>query len=276
MAVVFVVMTITAVTFGSTSFAFAQTGPATGGEAGWRQRGPGGPGDGIMGGGRARPVVIGTVSAVNGSTLTVSGHEGFATGTAATTYTVDAANAKVTKDRATSSVANIAVGDTVAVSGTLSGTNVTATDIRDGVMPQGKGGPGMMGERGKGRGNASSTDALAGIQGNGQPVVGGTVSSVNGATVVITNKSNVTYTIDATSAKITQKGAAVTTAALKTGDQVVVQGTVNGTSIVATTIIDQGQIPAQGTGTGPAPKHAGGIGGFFGAIGGFFGHLFGF
>ena len=50
----------------------------------------------------------------------------------------------VTKNNTASSVASIAVGDTVMVQGTVSGTNVTATTIRDGI-----GAPGTKSGAGK-------------------------------------------------------------------------------------------------------------------------------
>ena len=56
---------------------------------------------GSMGQGRGgmgmKPAVIGTVSAVNGDTITLSGHQGFGSTTTAVIYTVDATNAKITK-----------------------------------------------------------------------------------------------------------------------------------------------------------------------------------
>ena len=72
------------------------------------------------------------VTEVNGTALSVNSIPGkmrnnSSTATTATTYTVDASNAEVTKNAATSSVSSIAVGDTVMVQGTISGTNITAT-----------------------------------------------------------------------------------------------------------------------------------------------------
>jgi hypothetical protein len=79
-----------------------------------------------------KPVVRGSVTAINGMILSV-------TNASSTVYSVDATNATVTKINSTSTpqsitVANIAVGDTVSVMGTISGNAVTATSIRDGVM----------------------------------------------------------------------------------------------------------------------------------------------
>jgi hypothetical protein len=209
-----------------------------------------------MMGGRA-PGVFGTVSAVSGNTLTVTSKGGPNSSSTATTYTVDASNATVMKDNATSSVSNIAVGDNVMVQGTVSGTNVTATRIEDGI-PQGMG---------KGGG------AVASFQGNGEPVVGGSVSAINGDSLTVTNKSNVTYTVDATNATIMKGNATSSLSAIATGDNVLVQGTVNGTAVTATTVIDQGAASSSTTSGGPMMR---GMGGFFGAIGGFFQHLFGF
>ena len=86
-----------------------------------------------------KPVVFGTVSAINGNILTINGRQGFGTTTPAVTFTVDATKAKIIKNNATSSVASIVIGDTVLVQGTISGTNVTATIIRDGALMRGLG-----------------------------------------------------------------------------------------------------------------------------------------
>ena len=83
-------------------------------------------------GAHAKNGVMGTVSAVNGTTLTVTS-KGFGKSPTATTYTVDASSATVTKSGTASSVSVIAVGDTVMVRGTVSGTSVTAKTIMDGM-----------------------------------------------------------------------------------------------------------------------------------------------
>jgi len=200
--------------------------------------------DGVMmGGARGGRGIGGTVASISGTTLTVTGKTGPNGGTA-TTYTVDASNATVTKSGASSSVLGIAVGDTVMVQGTVSGTNVTATSIRDGQAPS--------------------------IQGNGQPVVAGKVTSVSGTTLTIANNSNTPYTIDASSAKVTQGQNTITTSNINTGDTVIVQGTVNGTSVVASSVIDQTR-PASTTSSSSGQQNPG----FFGSIGQFFMHLFG-
>ncbi len=110
--------------------AFAQTpGQGWSGRAGTGMHRPA---NGMMG---TRPAVVGTVSAITGDSLTVTS-KGFgknASTTPATAYVVDATNATVFKNNATSSVSAIVVGDTVAVQGSVSGTAVTATTIRDGL-----------------------------------------------------------------------------------------------------------------------------------------------
>ena len=208
----------------------------------------------MMGGARGGRGIGGTVASVSGTTLTVTSKAGPNGGTA-TTYTVDASSATVTKSGATSSVSGIAVGDTVMVQGTVSGTSVTATSISDGQFGKG----GMSGQ-------------TPSIQGNGQPIVAGKVATISGTTLTITNNSNVTYTIDASSAKVTQGQNTITTSNINTGDTIIAQGTVNGTSVVASSVIDQTR-PAGTTTTTPGQQSNPG---FFGSIGQFFMHLFGF
>lgn len=231
----------------------------------------GGKGFGMTRGGFRGSGVFGTVSAVNGSTLTVvskmrqKGAPNNTTTTTPTTvtYTVLATNATITKNGASGNISSILVGDTVMVQGTVSGTSVTAKTIRDG-MPQNS----------IGKGNQIGTLT----EGNGQPVIGGNVTVISGNILTVVNKSNVTYTVDATSAKIEKDGATSAVGNIVVGDRVVVQGAVNGNSITATTIIDEpasAQAPT-GTTTGTNPSNQGQHRGFFGAIGDFFGKIFGF
>lgn len=274
--------------------AFAQT--SVGANVGATVNVQGGVRDGANGGARFGGMpgggIFGTVSAINGTTLTVTGNShpmrpmGSATGTAPssaaapapTVYTVDASNATVYKGSATTtaSVASIAVGDTVMVQGTVSGTNVAATVIRDGMFRM----PSAGGRNFMGHGASSTPSGTPIVQGNGEPVVGGSVTAVSGTTLTITNASNVTYTIDAANATVVVKGATSTVANIATGDNLIVQGAVNGNAVTASSIIDQGQKPAASSGnassTHPGAGMGAGIGGFFGAIGGFFKHLFGF
>ena len=63
--------------------------------------------------------------------------------------------------------------------------------------------------------------------------------------MTVTNKSNVTYTVDATNAKIVQGQNTIAVSNVAVGDSVVVQGTVNGNSITASSVIDQKARPLE-------------------------------
>jgi hypothetical protein len=268
--------------------AFAQTsvnvGASVGAQVGIHDGANGGR---RFGGGSMMPAgVFGTVTAINGDTLTVTSKAwarpnstSTPAASASTVYTVDASNATIYKGSATTtvSVSSIATGDTVMVQGTVTGTNVAATIIRDG-FPRPMGGPMMPPGKGfEGRGNGTSTPPVSPITGNGEPVVGGNITAVSGTMLTITNASNVTYTIDASAATLVKNGTSTAITNLAVGDSVIVQGTVNGTSVTASSVIDQG---VKGTNATSTVKVKGGVGfgfgGIFGAIGGFFQHLFGF
>ena len=244
------------------SVAFAQTTTAAPAAGGWQ----GGARGHMMG---RMLGVFGTVSAVNGTSLTITSKAGPNGTPAAATYTVDASSATVTKAAAASSVSAIAVGDTLMVQGTVTGTSVVAKTIRDGIPAMG-----MKGARPEGQ--ASSTPL---IQGNGEPVIGGSVSAVSGNTLTVTTaQGGIAYSVDVTSATVKKGNTTSSISAITVGDKVVVQGSVSGTAVTATSVIDQGAAPAAGgtpsDGQSGAPK--GPMGGFFGAIGGLFQHLFGF
>lgn len=229
---------------------------------------------------RPAPGVFGTVSAINGTTLNVTSlpfkgmrdNDDSKTGTAsAITYSVDASGAAVVKGGVTATLSQVAVGDRVMISGTVTGTSVVATHINDGVMLKG----GMGGERG---GTATSTRPVGsgvgmGIQGDGQPVVGGAVTAISGSTLTITNKSNQTYSVNAATATIKKAGATTTVSSIVVGDTVLVQGAVNGTAITASSVIDEGVPVTTGTPTTTPPQGGHGI---FGGLGTFFKRLFGF
>jgi hypothetical protein len=190
--------------------------------------------------------VAGTVSSISGTTITVINKLG-PDGTIVATYTVNASGATVTKNGAASSVSSIAVGDRIVIQGTFGTINVTAKKIVDGV-PQS-------------------------IQGNGQPVVAGSVTVISGNTITITNKSNVTYTVDATNARFVVKEVTNPTISnIAVGDNITVQGTVNGNSVTASSIIDQ---KAKNENSNGKPAR-GFMGGMMNGIGNFFKHMFGF
>jgi hypothetical protein len=247
-------------------FAQTTTNTAPNGAA-WGNRVGGGKNHGTM-----KPGVFGTVSAVNGNIITVNSTRrmgpknstGSTTTTPTTTvYTVDATSAAITKNNVAGTISSIVVGDTIVAQGTLTGTNLVATTIRDGVMTRTPGVGGVNVQPGQ---NQTSP-----ITGNGQPVVAGTVSSVSGNTLSITNKSNVSYTVDVTDAKIVEGQNTITVSSIAVGDSVIVQGTVNGNAVTASSVIDQKASTTTTTGGTTTQSK-----GFFGSIGAFFSHLFGF
>ncbi len=164
------------------------------------------------------PGVRGTVASINGNTLTVTGKDN-------TTYIVDVSGAKVLKGTAgaaptTGSVSDIKVGDTVGVRGTVTGVNVTATEVMDGIGGRGMG---MMGGRGS-------------MHGEGRGVMG-KVTAVNGSTLTITNTDGTSYTVDASAAKVS-KTTDITVGDIQVGDTVGVMGTLSGSSVKAVHIMD--------------------------------------
>jgi hypothetical protein len=69
----------------------------------------------------------------------------------------------------------------------------------------------------------------------------GIVSSINGTTIMMAEEADeggAVYTVNATGATVTKDGAASTLASVGVGDKIFVKGTVNGTSVTATDIMD--------------------------------------
>lgn len=140
--------------------------------------------------------IAGKVTAKAGTALTVAGNDG-------TTYNVDGATAKVKGE----SFADIAVGDTVVVNGTLNGTALTAKTVLD------------------------TTSLRVKVQNALSHVTGGIVTAVNGATFSIDNLLNPTTTVVTNSNTVVKgKDGATTTAALQVGQRVIVVGTTTATS----------------------------------------------
>lgn len=164
-----------------------------------------------------RPAAVGTVTAVDGSTITLTDKQ------SGTTYTVDASAATLVKHEkpadgqkpaapTTITVADVAVGDTLMVQGTVSGSTITATRIDDGEMMGGRG----MGHR---------------------PGVEGTVTAVNGTTVTVTGTDGKTYTVAASGATVS-KMQTISVSDIQVGDSVGIEGTVSGTDVTATHLMD--------------------------------------
>lgn len=185
----------------------------------------------------SRPEVLGTVTAVSGSTITVKDLRGNTN----IIYTVNATNATIIKNGQASTVSNILVNDTIAVQGVINNTNIIATKINDRVFNNKE----KEIEKNK-KLNAENNLNNPVVVGDGSPIVAGTVATISGNTITIKNKSNVIYTIDTINAKIQSQGAVSTIASVAVGNNVIAQGTINGTSVTATLIIDQKPAPIGG------------------------------
>lgn len=167
---------------------------------------------GMFRGDRA-PHVGGTISAINGSVITITGNERHPG-----TFTVETSGATFMKAGASASLSSFAVGDYVRAVGTVNGTNVTATKITD--APQGMG----KGERGMGR------------HGKG-PGVMGEVTALNGSTITVKGMNGTSYSVDAGSAKV-KRVVDGSLSDIQVGDRIGVHGTVSGTTVMATNIMD--------------------------------------
>ncbi|MEY2664883.1 MAG: hypothetical protein RIT04_691 [Candidatus Parcubacteria bacterium] len=221
---------------------------------------------------RDRPALAGSIVSVNGSTLIVSGHAAtttipvrpIASVLATTTYTVDISNAVIVKNQATTTVSALVVGNFVMVQGTLTGTNAVATRIVVGDVAMGN----RDDNRGKGNAygrdddkkKASSTAPI--IKGNGQPVIGGKVTAINGSSMTLTNAGGTTYTVDIS--------AVSSSTTIVVGNSVLVQGTINGTSVTASAVFAGDAKATNGNDDKPKSR------GFFGGIKHFFSGFFGF
>lgn len=157
--------------------------------------------------------IHGTITALDGSTITVEGRNG-------TTYTVAASDAEVRvfkegEGPVDTSLSDLSVGDMIGVRGEVDGTRVTATGIMSGHLERG-----MMGGHGRGR---------HGVMGE--------VTEVDGSTITVKNYAGTTYTIDAGEATVSR----VVTGALSdivVGDRIGVHGTLNDGTVDATHIMD--------------------------------------
>lgn len=172
-----------------------------------------------------KPGIGGAIAAINGTTLIITGQDG-------TTYTVDAAKAKITRgfgpSTETLTLTDIKVGDNIGIIGTVSGTTVTAKVIIDGV--------GMI--RGKEIGAAEKLHTV------------GTVVDVSPYSFTVTvknfhgkNKASAeatTYTIDTTSnTNVTKDGTTASLGDIVSGQMVIVTGSINNdTKTVAATKVN--------------------------------------
>lgn len=153
-------------------------------------------------------MVTGSISAISGSDIVVNGNNG-------TTYTVHAAGATLSGNGNVVVLADLKVGDTVVIRGTLDGTVITALKIRDLSLAQ-----------------RSFLNAVGAVG-------AGVVTSVSGSTFTIDPIGKQTTTTVTTNASTTyvQNGAATTSSALGVGSKVFIAGTTTSDTTIAASIV---------------------------------------
>jgi hypothetical protein len=169
---------------------------------------------------KAVPAATGKITAISGSILTIAGVN-------KTTYTIDAANAKINKgfgsNSQTLALTDLTVGEMIMVNGTVSGSKVAATTISI-FDNSGRGGIGQPG-------NAART-----------PRVMGKISAVNGSSFTVqangrmrgsqsTSTTAAIFTVSTTATTVfTKDGKTATLADVVSGAEVSVSGTVDMTA----------------------------------------------
>lgn len=167
--------------------------------------------------------IFGTVSAINGSSITITSKDN-------KTFTIDASKATIHKDPKTNgALSDITIGAAIVARGTVTGTTVAATDIMTGI-------PKME---------------------NHTPGIAGKVTAVSGSTITIESlpfgmmrghgekkgvpaKTPVSFTVTTTSStQIMKGGASATLTDVAVGTPIMVRGTIDQTAhTVAATNID--------------------------------------
>lgn len=228
-------------------------------------------------GGLRQSGVFGTVTALNGALITINTAVRPNSTDTVKTFSIDATNAKFVRNGTDASLASIVIGDRIIAEGPVVGQNVTATIIRDGIGDRGQ----KMGWEGATSSRSMMPRAINHEKGgtptarqplgNGQPVVGGVVSALNGMNLTVTNRGNVSYSVDATNAVIEKGGATTTVSGISLNDTVIVQGTVSDNTVAATLILDRGIQPSAPRVTPPVQKQSVGI---WGNVKHFFGRFF--
>ncbi|HRY91581.1 MAG TPA: DUF5666 domain-containing protein [Candidatus Gracilibacteria bacterium] len=159
-------------------------------------------------------VVMGKITAINGSTLTISSTQmarpaknntagataSNTTSTTAKTYTVNAASATVKIDNETSTLSKLAVGNQILVKGTASSsdsTQITAQIIH------------------------SQSEAF--LNRTHYRLIG-KITAVSGNTLTVLDDNGTSYTVNSTDAKVTINGTDSTVSKLAVGDTIMVGG----------------------------------------------------
>ena len=152
---------------------------------------------------RQQPI-SGSVSSISGTTLNMTARQG-------TSYTADIGSASIIKGSGINTrpidAAEIKVGDSVTLLGTISGNSVTATSVRINTPPE--------------------------------PAYAGKVISVNGNVFTIENNKKVQYAVNTTDSTIFRKGSQVGSASdVAVGQTITVSGTINsGSNTVSATSV---------------------------------------
>ncbi len=90
-------------------------------------------------------------------------------------------------------------------------------------------------------GVAGAHDHRGGPHGHAPLGHDGVVASISGTTITMTEESNeggASYTVDASAATVMKNGVASSVSGIAVGDKIFVKGTVTGTNVVATKIMD--------------------------------------
>jgi hypothetical protein len=192
-----------------------------------------------------KPAVMGKISAISGSIITVAGRNN-------TTYTIDATSAKITSGFGTSTqtiaISNLTVGEMISVTGTVSGNNVTATAISVFTGTRNTGNiartPRVMGKVTVVNGSSFTVQANRGFRGAKKTATTATAPAA------------VTYTVNTTgSTTFTKDGKAATLADVTTGEMVNVSGTPDASNNVAANSVNVvTKIAAPKNGAHTAPK----------------------
>ena len=208
--------------------------------------------EGFAGFGRG---TFGTISSIDGSTLTISGSDGTSTKVATDDSTVVSTSVNL-------ALSDVAVGDQITVMGTVSGTDVAAERIVDNGTEAATGFPGGAGGQvpsgappGGFDGQTPPTDqsgnpvtppggaptgAPQGATGRAGRGVRGAVTSVDGSVITVTSQDGTVYQVTASSTTTVTRSQAGALSDLTVGDQVSVFGQTGADGTVTATRISEG------------------------------------
>lgn len=197
--------------------------------------------------GHTAPTAFGKITAINGTSITIVGKSN-------TTYTVDAANAKILKGKnKAAALSDLAVNNMIVVEGTLNGTTITATSIRVG------------GPRGV-EGGKPSIMAPKGVMGTVSTVTGTNFTVASHAflphmkgstTTVATIPTTLVNVVTGSNTVFMKDGVTSSITAVVSGARVIVEGTKDaaGTTVTATKVIVITKNPGMMEGRGHSKMH---------------------